>query len=119
MTDLLRKMERCLLLASYEKDMINSITSTKNMKNIEEKSELVSSPTSVTLESSELGEFVLQMHSYLVLLDFCSPPFPNKSCDSIHSDMQELLMQGQLTTKRQIALLQLITAKHDDLLKSI
>jgi hypothetical protein len=49
------------------------------------------------------------MHQYLVILDFCSPPFPAKGCDSIHFSMQDLLMQGQLSTKRQIALLQVRT----------
>jgi len=58
------------------------------------------------MQPNELGEFVLYMHSYLVILDYCSPPFPSKACDAIHSGMQELLMQGQLSTKRQIALLQ-------------
>mmetsp|Transcript_7922 Transcript_7922/g.11655 ORF Transcript_7922/g.11655 Transcript_7922/m.11655 type:complete len:221 (-) Transcript_7922:265-927(-) len=104
MGDLLRKMERCLLLASYKEDKFE-------IPGVE--------PLSLTLTPDELGEFVLHMHSYLVLLDFCSPPFPTKGCDSIHAGMQDLLMQGQINTKRQIALLQLITAKHNELMKSL
>lgn len=74
-------------------------------------------PQALTLQPNELGEFVLHMHQYLVILDFCSPPFPAKGCDSIHLSMQDLLMQGQLSTKRQIALLQLINTKHKEVMK--
>lgn len=39
-----------------------------------------------------LGEFVLRMHCYLVLLDFCSPrPFPKKQCDSLHKSLREVM----------------------------
>jgi nuclear control of ATPase protein 2 len=62
----------------------------------------------------ELGEFVLTMHSYLVLLDFCSPPFPGRSCDAIRKSMQDMLQQSR---DRQAALLHLVKQKHMDLLK--
>ena len=87
MKDLLMKMERCLLLSSHTEDNVSE------------------SGPETFLKPDELGEFVLYMHTYLSILDFCSPPFPTKTCDAIHSEMQELLMQGQLSTKRQIALL--------------
>lgn len=102
MADLLRSMERCLLLANHGSDF--------------EQPESTDSNT-MTLSANELGEFVLLMHQYLVILDFCSPPFPTKSCDSIHLSLQDLLMQGQLTTKRQLQLMQLINAKHSELMK--
>ena len=102
MADLLRSMERCLLLANHGNDF--------------EQPESTDSNT-MALSANELGEFVLLMHQYLVILDFCSPPLPTKGCDSIHLSLQDLLMQGQLTTKRQLQLMQLINAKHGELMK--
>mmetsp|Transcript_1397 Transcript_1397/g.2547 ORF Transcript_1397/g.2547 Transcript_1397/m.2547 type:complete len:860 (+) Transcript_1397:221-2800(+) len=114
MGDLLRKMERCLLLASHAEDNFESSGALKE-KAKGDILEAMQKP--VVLQPKELGEFLLHMHSYLVILDFCSPPFPTKGCDSIHSALQDLLMQGQLSTKRQIALLQLINTKHNELMK--
>jgi nuclear-control-of-ATPase protein 2 len=62
----------------------------------------------------ELGEFVLTMHSYLVLLDYCSPPFPGRSCDAIRKSMQDMLQQSR---DLQGGVLHLIKQKHMDLLK--
>ena len=101
MSDILRKMERCLLLASYESDLQNTVGAGRGNDEFE-----FISPQTVTLRPKELGEFVLLMHSYLVLLDYCSPPFSSKTCDAIQKGMQDLLLQGQLTTKRQNSLLQ-------------
>lgn len=104
MGDLLRKMERCLLLASHSEDTFESPA---NPVEKSDKRSIESLPqAAVTLQPNEMGEFLLLMHQYLAILDFCSPPFPAKGCDSIHFAMQDLLMQGQLSTKRQIALLQ-------------
>jgi len=114
MGDLLRKMERCLLLASHNEDVFESHD---NPKEKSTKNAIDALPQALTLQPNELGEFVLHMHQYLVILDFCSPPFPAKGCDSIHLSMQDLLMQGQLSTKRQIALLQLINTKHKEVMK--
>ena len=104
MMDLLRKMERCLLLASHKEDVFGSPNDDSDASN----KDLISANSSslVKLQANELGEFVLHMHSYLTILDYCSPPFPAKTSDAIHSGMQDLLMQGQLSTQRQIALLQ-------------
>lgn len=114
MGDLLRKMERCLLLASHAEDVFEPTGALKDGT----KSDIIEAMQKpVVLQPKELGEFLLHMHSYLVILDFCSPPFPTKGCDSIHSALQDLLMQGQLSTKRQIALLQLINTKHNELMK--
>ncbi len=87
MKDLLMKMERCLLLSCHTEDNVSD------------------GGKDIFLKLNDLGEMTLYMHSYLSILDYCSPPFPTKTCDSIHSEMQELLMQGQLSTKRQISLL--------------
>jgi nuclear-control-of-ATPase protein 2 len=75
------------------------------------------------LQFKELGEFVLHMRSYLVLLDYCSPPFPSRSRDAIQKSMQELLtMQAStevLGADPQVALLHLLRHKHTELLKYI
>jgi nuclear-control-of-ATPase protein 2 len=39
-----------------------------------------------------LGAFVLDMHSYLVLLDYSSPLMPARLLDGIHKSMQDLLL---------------------------
>ncbi len=101
MKDYLMKMERCLLLSSHTVDNLDE----SSLSNKSIVSRAIEGSTSF-MQPNELGEFVLYMHSYLVILDHCSPPFPAKTCDAIHSGMQDLLMQGQLSTKRQIALLQ-------------
>ena len=33
-----------------------------------------------------LGEFALQLHSYLLLLDFSSPAYPTKTSDALHRE---------------------------------
>ena len=71
------------------------------------------------LTPMELGDCVLNMHSYLVLLDFCCPPFSGQSCNAIHKSMQEILsMQGKARgTNVHAVMLQLVKQKHMDLLK--
>lgn len=84
--------------------------------------ETTASNDKVLLDSCDLGEFVLSIHSYLVLLDCCAPPFPHRACDSIHVSLQELLSlqgSGKLDTSQQVALLHLLRAKHMDLLRFI
>ena len=95
MAELLDSMETRLLLANGGNTALSALTPT------------------------ELGDFVLDMYTYLVLLDFCSPPFPGRSCESIHKSMQEILCaQGRARgTDRHIALLRLVKQKHMDLLK--
>jgi len=71
------------------------------------------------LQPSELGELLLNMHRYIVLLDYGSPPFPVWLCDAIHSSLQELLGGSlqRLDTARHISWLNLIQKKHQELLK--
>jgi len=104
MSDILSTMERCLLLASRSNDMDDSPNHDDNGIRMEESH--LESTNNVLLQPKELGNFVLLMHSYLVILDYCCPPFASKACDSIHAGMQDLLLPGQLITRRQIALLQ-------------
>lgn len=42
------------------------------------------------LSPLEVGELVLHVHRYLLLLDFGSPPFPISDCLYIHEGLQEL-----------------------------
>jgi hypothetical protein len=37
-----------------------------------------------------VGELLLHVHRYLLLLDFGSPPFPTADCLAIHEGLQEL-----------------------------
>lgn len=71
------------------------------------------------LGPKEMGKLLLLLHSYLNLLDFMSPPFPGKQCESIHSSVQNLFMQGQMSVNRQLELLKVIQSKHEDLIKFV
>ena len=70
------------------------------------------------LRGEELGEFTLLVHSFLLLLDFTSPPFSSKACDALHHEVQDLLWQGELSPERQLALLGTIRRKHAALARS-
>lgn len=100
MSDYLKSMEEVLILANHELDTSNSASG-------------------VHLGAKDMGKLLLWMHLYLNLLDYMSPPFPSKNCDSIHQSMQKLLMQGQMSTKRQLELLKVIQEKHNDFLKTL
>ena len=71
------------------------------------------------LKGPQLGEFLSQEQKYLMLLDYCQPPFPVKQIDSIYQDMQDLLPPGGLDRETQLNLLKLIHQKNADLLKSL
>jgi hypothetical protein len=73
------------------------------------------------LEPEELGELLLNMHRYLILLDYGSPPFPVWMCEAIHSSLQEILggTMQHLGNERLIAWLNLVQRKHQDLLKFV
>ena len=104
MSDYLKKAEECLVLSNYQLDakgQERGVTSAK-----------------ACLQPKELGEVLLLLHSYLNLLDYMSPPFPNKQCNSIHKSVQNLLL-GQISTARQLDLLKVIQSKNDGLLKFI
>ena len=110
MSDYLKKIEECLVLSNYHLD--GDIPP-------EGSSEVPIARTEAFLRPKEMGKLLLLVHSYLNLLDYMSPPFPKKTCDSIHQSIQNLLMQGQMSTARQLELLKVIQSKHDDLLKSL
>ncbi|CAB9496906.1 expressed unknown protein [Seminavis robusta] len=76
----------------------------------------------------ELGEVALNMHCYLVLLDYCSPnPFPKRHCDEIHQSIRETLGSVKKTDQldradkqgvgRSMALVDLVIKKHQGLKK--
>lgn len=112
MSDTLKKMEECLVLSNYQLDATVPKTVTEGTDSPIVKAD-------ACLRPKEMGQLLLLLHSYLNLLDYMSPPFPSKQCDSIHQSTQKLLMQGQMTTARQLELLKVIQSKHADLLKSL
>lgn len=67
----------------------------------------------------ELGAFVLDVHSYLVLLDYSSAVFPARSLDAIHKSMQDMLSghRGSIGTDRHVQVLRLVKEKHNGLLR--
>lgn len=76
------------------------------------------------LSHRELGEFVLNLYDYLVLLDYSSPtPFPSWQCDGIHQSIVEFLgPKGSLSRMGlhdQVRLITHIKGKHDDLAKNL
>mmetsp|Transcript_32274 Transcript_32274/g.95066 ORF Transcript_32274/g.95066 Transcript_32274/m.95066 type:complete len:999 (-) Transcript_32274:1283-4279(-) len=134
MTDCLRRIERCLLLSGREGDKLGNNDeddlssdndeggkTTKEMAEDLEIPDIASSKSKISqLSTDELGEFVLLCHSYLLLLDYATPPISYRTFDSVHRNMQELLLpHGQLSIGRQLKLLALIKAKNADLLKNI
>ena len=112
MSDYLKKVEECLILSNYELDTVSS-NATKNGP------EVPIPRADACLRPKDLGKLLLLLHSYLNLLDYMTPPFPSKTCDSIHQSVQNMLMQGQMSTSRQLELLKVIQSKHADLLKSL
>ena len=111
----LHRMQSILLLAT------GPIDTNKN------KAKQTSTSSSFKMVGSvELGELLLKMHCYLVLLDFCSPqPFPKSQCDAIHRSMQEVLASLQMEetdsssigVERPMALIEIVLKKHLDLRK--
>ncbi|KAL7538384.1 hypothetical protein ACHAWF_006071 [Thalassiosira exigua] len=114
MSDYLKKVEECLILANHELDMPRARSSAEGAA-----SPIARAGAETCLKPKEMGNLLLLLHSYLNLLDYMSPPFPNKQCDSIHQSIQNLLVQGQMSTARQLELLKVIQSKHAGLLKSL
>mmetsp|Transcript_7561 Transcript_7561/g.17157 ORF Transcript_7561/g.17157 Transcript_7561/m.17157 type:complete len:937 (+) Transcript_7561:61-2871(+) len=112
MSDYLKKIEECLVLSNYQMDASVSTTTAQKI-------EAPIARAEACLKPKEMGQVLLLLHAYLNLLDYMSPPFPSKQCDSIHQSMQNLFMQGQMSTSRQLELLKVIQSKHADLLKSL
>eukprot|EP00578_Thalassiosira_sp_NH16_P000225 CAMPEP_0181134846 /NCGR_PEP_ID=MMETSP1071-20121207/32306_1 /TAXON_ID=35127 /ORGANISM="Thalassiosira sp., Strain NH16" /LENGTH=917 /DNA_ID=CAMNT_0023221393 /DNA_START=223 /DNA_END=2971 /DNA_ORIENTATION=+ len=95
MSDHLKKVEECLVLSNYQLDASPAIR---------ESSEAQVGRAEACLTPKEMGQLLLLLHTYLNLMDYMSPPFPSKQCDSIHQSVQNLLMQGQMSTSRQLEL---------------
>jgi len=135
MSDCLRRIERCLLLSGRDDDLHDSETdglesedeggkrsaTSKELKDDLDMPDAIRSAKyeAPQLSSDELGEFILLCHSYLLLLDYATPPISYRTFDAVHRDMQELLLQGQLSVSRQLQLLGLITKKNAELLKNV
>lgn len=138
MGEYLNQMERMMLLSSQEGDGMDQRDRTKaepskpgNARNRTR----TGTPTTTSganprrpednptsLSTGELGEFVLHMHRYLILLDFSSPPFPNWACDQIQEALQMFLGTGGTLARgmgpsRHVAWLNLVQKKHEELLK--
>ena len=81
-------------------------------------------PAREFLNDQELGNFVLTLYNYLVLLDYASPsPFPNWQCDAIHRAISGFLgPDGTLANKcleYQVRLIDQIKRKHNELTKHL
>ena len=116
MSDYLKKAEECLLLSSSDCQV--SDVSQRVVESDSADFAYIPSHEGC-LGPKEMGKLLLLLHSYLNLLDFMSPPFPGKQCESIHSSVQNLFMQGQMSVNRQLELLKLIQSKHEDLIKFV
>jgi nuclear-control-of-ATPase protein 2 len=71
----------------------------------------------VVLQPVGLGEFVLCVYSYLILLEYSSALFPHRAINALKKAIQDLVASHRLGVDRQVALLSLIKQKHMDLLK--
>ncbi|KAL3940528.1 MAG: hypothetical protein SGBAC_004956 [Bacillariaceae sp.] len=81
-------------------------------------------PAKEFLNDQELGNFVLTLYNYLVLLDYSSPqPFPSWQCDAIHRAISGFLgPDGTLTSKcldDQVRMIDQIKRKHNELTKHL
>ena len=75
--------------------------------------------TGPVLEGIALGEFVLHVHSYLLLLDFSAPARSSKASDAIHRELQDLLRHGTLSVHQQAALLRSVKERQAALTKAL
>ena len=115
MSDYLKKAEECLVLSDCQTVSAMSQTVVES-----DADDFAYTPSqSGCLGPKEMGRLLLLLHSYLNLLDFMSPPFPGKQCESIHSSIQNLFMQGQMSVNRQLELLKVIQSKHEELIKFV
>ncbi|CAJ1954725.1 unnamed protein product [Cylindrotheca closterium] len=81
-------------------------------------------PAKEFLNDQDLGNFVLTLYNYLVLLDYSSPqPFPSWQCDAIHRAISGFLgPDGTLSNKcldDQVKLIDQIKRKHNELAKHL
>jgi nuclear control of ATPase protein 2 len=78
--------------------------------------------TRLALQSLELGQLLLTVHRYLILLDYSSPPFPSAQCDQIHENLRKLFGTDGILTRamddgHRTMWIQLVQKKHHDLLR--
>jgi len=127
MTHYLTKIENLLLL-SDQAEVSEGGDGTggglpRHAQKVDESSSTPRGGWATPLKPSELGELILNMHRYLILLDFGSPPFPSSSCDQIHNSLQQFLGTGgtlkRLQPDRQLLWLSRIQQKHKELVKNI
>jgi nuclear-control-of-ATPase protein 2 len=111
MTRYLTKMENIFLLS-------DSVTAQENDRRGE-----IPLRWATQLGPAELGELILNMHRYLILLDFSSPPFRPRDCDDIQQAMQRFFgttgTLKRLGHDRQLEWLGRIKQKHQDLVKTL
>jgi nuclear-control-of-ATPase protein 2 len=124
MTDYLDRAERLLLLSNRQTDITwllhSKPTASSTVTSASSRSSNTAANVNTTisfLQPPDLGEFVVLMHSYLVMIDYASPPFSKKACDSIAETVQDIFIQGELCIARQLEILRLIKSKHLELLK--
>jgi hypothetical protein len=92
MSDYLDSMETCLHLLGRKNPGHCSTRDRSTTIGAAGTAVAIDVPASVVGSDMELGSLVLDMHSYLVLLDYSSPVFPARSLDGIHKSMQDLLL---------------------------
>jgi hypothetical protein len=92
MSDYLDSMETCLHLLGRRNPGHCSTRDRSTTLGASGTAVAIDVPASVVGSDMELGSLVLDMHSYLVLLDYSSPVFPARSLDGIHKSMQDLLL---------------------------
>ena len=121
MGDVLRRLERCLILAGAPRPQAGQRVLSEDAQDASGvEGDGVGSwgaRKEQVLQGAELGEFTLHLHSFLLLLDFSSPAYPTESTDAVHREVQDLLHQGQISVPQQRALLSALMQRHDALAK--
>jgi ATP synthase regulation protein NCA2 len=125
MNNYINKVEQILLLSSEANniDQNSTGTATTSHSRIEQTTRLRQHQNVQHLTPVELAEITLNLHRYLILMDFCSPPYSLSLCDEIHQALQTLTgvkgSLGRLDSDRNIKWLLQIRTKHQMLLKGL
>lgn len=105
-------------------EMKELLLHTEELLLLAKRSRGVNGTSKLVLEPSELGQLLLTVHRYLILMDYSTPPFPSGQCDVIHENLRKLfgtdgiLCQAQEDRQRTMWI-QLVQKKHQELLKYI
>jgi len=113
MLEVLEKIESIILLNGHE-NYNGTSASSMNLSSCDE-----NGGSRSIVDPRALGEMTLNMHVYLVHLNYSCPPFPSRQCDIIHRWVVELLgpdLQRE-GVDRQTEWLRRIKQKHQDLLE--